>query len=253
MRDNVAMPLITPEQLAALLPETQAVVQALIDHYEGATGSAASGERDSANQVGSGSEELPQLLEAAQHRTSPRQVAAASQAQEPAIDDSYRGTLYWLQSVIVTRSKSARRIVAILALLGVMAVVANWLVLPLWQAADPLSNLEREYQSPDPSVLTFGTFRPEPGTKEYEVYLKPGETEIDLNQHYLSGHRTGWMEAFDHWRRHQKFRYTSQDDIYQDYAELESFYPGCWAGYSAARAKIEASGLSNKQRTPAVD
>src|SRR3970040_60105 len=35
MRDNVAMPPITPEQLAALPPEIRAVVQALIDHYEG--------------------------------------------------------------------------------------------------------------------------------------------------------------------------------------------------------------------------
>jgi len=35
MRDNVAMRPITPEQLAALPPEIRAVVQALIDHYEG--------------------------------------------------------------------------------------------------------------------------------------------------------------------------------------------------------------------------
>jgi uncharacterized protein involved in exopolysaccharide biosynthesis len=35
MRDNVAMPPITPGQLAALPPEIRAVVQALIDHYEG--------------------------------------------------------------------------------------------------------------------------------------------------------------------------------------------------------------------------
>lgn len=35
MRDNVAMPPITSEQLAALPPEIRAVVQALIDHYEG--------------------------------------------------------------------------------------------------------------------------------------------------------------------------------------------------------------------------
>jgi transposase len=35
MRDNVAMPPISPEQLAALPPEIRAVVQALIDHYEG--------------------------------------------------------------------------------------------------------------------------------------------------------------------------------------------------------------------------
>lgn len=35
MRDNVAMPPITPEQLAVLPPEIRAVVQALIDHYEG--------------------------------------------------------------------------------------------------------------------------------------------------------------------------------------------------------------------------
>jgi hypothetical protein len=143
----------------------------------------------------------------------------------------------------MSRSKSAWKIITILALLGVMAVAANWLVLPLWQAADPLTSLERNYQLPDPSVLTFGKLRPEPGTKAYEVFLKPGQTEIDLNQHYLSGHRTGWMEAFHHWRRHQEFRYTSQDDIYQDYAELESFYPGCWAGYCAARARIEASGI----------
>ena len=35
MRDNVAMPPISPEQLAALPPEIRAVVQALIDHYMG--------------------------------------------------------------------------------------------------------------------------------------------------------------------------------------------------------------------------
>src|SRR5215208_1689870 len=34
MRDNVAMPPITSEQLASLPPEIRAVVQALIDHYE---------------------------------------------------------------------------------------------------------------------------------------------------------------------------------------------------------------------------
>src|SRR5438552_1747153 len=38
MRDNVAMPPISPEQLAALPPEIRAVVQALIDHYEGRLG-----------------------------------------------------------------------------------------------------------------------------------------------------------------------------------------------------------------------
>jgi len=38
MRDNVAMPPINPEQLAALPPEIRAVVQALIDHYEGQLG-----------------------------------------------------------------------------------------------------------------------------------------------------------------------------------------------------------------------
>ena len=38
MRDNVAMPPIAPEQLAALPPEIRAVVQALIDHYEGRLG-----------------------------------------------------------------------------------------------------------------------------------------------------------------------------------------------------------------------
>src|SRR6266850_565215 len=38
MRDNVAMPPITPEQLAAIPPEIRAVVQALIDHYEGRLG-----------------------------------------------------------------------------------------------------------------------------------------------------------------------------------------------------------------------
>ena len=38
MRDNVAMPPITPEQLASLPPEIRAVVQALIDHYEGRLG-----------------------------------------------------------------------------------------------------------------------------------------------------------------------------------------------------------------------
>jgi len=38
MRDNVAMPPIAPEQLAALPLETRSVVQALIDHYEGQLG-----------------------------------------------------------------------------------------------------------------------------------------------------------------------------------------------------------------------
>jgi transposase len=38
MRDNVAMPPITRERLAALPPEIRAVVQALIDHYEGQLG-----------------------------------------------------------------------------------------------------------------------------------------------------------------------------------------------------------------------
>ena len=38
MRDNVAMPPISSEQLAALPPEIRAVVQALIDHYEGRLG-----------------------------------------------------------------------------------------------------------------------------------------------------------------------------------------------------------------------
>src|SRR5947207_10170970 len=38
MRDNVAMPPISPEQLDALPPEIRAVVQALIDHYEGRLG-----------------------------------------------------------------------------------------------------------------------------------------------------------------------------------------------------------------------
>jgi hypothetical protein len=130
---------------------------------------------------------------------------------------------------------------ALLAFVAAMVVPVGWLVLRLVREADPLTKLEREYEPPGPKVLTFGKYRPEPGTKEFEVFLKPGETEIDLNQHYLAGHWSGWVEAFYHWRRYGEFRYRSQDDILQDYSELEPFYPGCWAGYCAARDKIRAA------------
>lgn len=99
-----------------------------------------------------------------------------------------------------------------------------------------------EYLAP-PTMSRFGKVIPRPGTKEFAVDLRPGQTVLDLDDLYRSGHIAGWGWAHDEFLRSRRFRWTSKTDIYHNFGANQAFIEGFWDGYSQARAHLEDGAL----------
>ena len=98
-----------------------------------------------------------------------------------------------------------------------------------------LHSLQNSYAPPAVPTELPEFLTAQPNTKLYDSLPDDNKT-ISLHEYYRDGHRDGWNEAFEDWRRDRRFK---TDEQCRQIAMITVFLNGRVAGYNNAKAAIE--------------
>lgn len=103
---------------------------------------------------------------------------------------------------------------------------------------------ELVYESPTVPDNLPEEFTPSVDSKQHD-WLAPGESTLNLKEHYRSMHRKGWDEALQDWNHSQTFTIQSRADAAAHHADLSSGTDAFWEGYQKAHSQLEQHSSPN--------